>query len=209
LGADIVSEVLEVSARMTMGLAAKRPSADTAAQAFFIFFIVTYLLGRLNELLLIRHAEDRRVSSDIFGTARPVAHPKEAVSHLGKGTFKMPMEFAWKPELGDGEPNTREILALQKSLNDAYAREKKPDLKTEALNMWVGQSQVIIAAELPGFSDQDIQITVRDRDLSIHAMHTGHPNFDQTLPLPFRPDPKSIKAKYTDGMLFIYIDKPA
>ena len=79
-----------------------------------------------------------------------------------------------------------------------------------------------VTAELPGLSDQDVEVTVEDNLLLItgekreeHELEAGNRRiverefgrFRRALQLPFSPDPEKMRAEIRDGLLTIHIPK--
>lgn len=82
--------------------------------------------------------------------------------------------------------------------------------------------EIRITAELPGMSEQDLQIIVDDdalviagekreeqeRDRSnLRVLERVYGQFRRVLQLPFAPDPDRVEARYRDGILTIAIPK--
>jgi len=87
---------------------------------------------------------------------------------------------------------------------------------------------ITVTAELPGVSENDIDIAVRDDQLTIkgvkqseheekkesegHILHRterSYGAFQRTLTLPYRVEPDAITATFKDGILKVTIPKPA
>ena len=84
------------------------------------------------------------------------------------------------------------------------------------------EDEYCVTAELPGLSDQDVEVTVEDNLLLItgekreeHELEAGNRRiverefgrFRRALQLPFSPDPEKIQAEIRDGLLTIHIPK--
>jgi len=87
---------------------------------------------------------------------------------------------------------------------------------------------ITVTAELPGVSENDIDIALRDDQLTIkgekrsdqeekkesegHILHRterSYGAFQRTLTLPYRVEPEQITATFKDGILRVTIPKPA
>jgi HSP20 family protein len=92
------------------------------------------------------------------------------------------------------------------------------------VNVEDGDDKIRITAELPGVSEDDIQITVDDDLLVIsgekrdeHEEEQGDMRviervfgrFRRAIQLPFRPDPDQVDAVFRDGVLTITVPKNA
>lgn len=98
-----------------------------------------------------------------------------------------------------------------------------------ALNIWASDEELVVTAELPGLSKDNIDITVQDERLTIKgtykqdqkAPESGkylrrerkHRDFTKTLRLPFKADPEAVKASLKHGVLRVELaraeeDKP-
>jgi HSP20 family protein len=96
------------------------------------------------------------------------------------------------------------------------------------LNAWVGESDVIVTAELPGIDPGKVDISVVGDTLTLsgsrdaeplkeketyHRQERSHGRFTRTLQLPFPVETGKVEAKYERGILQISLpraeaDKP-
>ncbi|KZD07336.1 Hsp20/alpha crystallin family protein [Oceanibaculum pacificum] len=91
------------------------------------------------------------------------------------------------------------------------------------VNLWIGDSSVVVTAELPGLSAEDVELTIREDTLTIsgerrqaeEAEHAGwhrrerpHGVFSRTIGLPFRVDPDQVQAKFDNGVLEVEMQRP-
>ena len=85
-----------------------------------------------------------------------------------------------------------------------------------ALNVWRSKDDVIVTAELPGISAEDLDISVRGDTLTIrgsrqprelkegesyHRRERGYGEFVRTLQLPHKVDADKVQAQYINGVL--------
>ncbi len=89
------------------------------------------------------------------------------------------------------------------------------------VNLYDGDSQVVLEAELPGVTRDDIDITVtqdvlaisgrRSVDVpegySVHRRERGAVQFARSFSLPGKVDPEKVGAELTDGVLTITLEK--
>jgi HSP20 family protein len=90
------------------------------------------------------------------------------------------------------------------------------------MNVWSSEEGLIIDAELPGVDPKDVEISVLGDQLTLHGkVNVAEPpegenyhrrerpsgEFSRTLQLPFRADPESVKANYTNGVLRLTVPR--
>jgi HSP20 family protein len=82
--------------------------------------------------------------------------------------------------------------------------------------------EVLVRAEVPGLTEDDLEVEVLGRTLSLkgervhevaegeHRLHRERPvgEFFRTLELPFRVDPESVEARLAHGVLEIRMRRP-
>ncbi|SDZ06945.1 HSP20 family protein [Jannaschia faecimaris] len=91
------------------------------------------------------------------------------------------------------------------------------------INFWAGPDSVVMTAELPGVTEQDIELTVKDTMLSMrvtcpeaatgddivwHRRERVDGSFLRSLELPFRVNPDHIDARFADGILTVEMQRP-
>jgi len=91
------------------------------------------------------------------------------------------------------------------------------------VNLWIGDSSVVVTAELPGLSAEDVDLTIREDVLTMRgerrqaeeAEHAGwhrrerpYGTFSRTIGLPFRVDPDQVQAKFENGVLEVEMQRP-
>jgi HSP20 family protein len=97
-----------------------------------------------------------------------------------------------------------------------------------AMNVWSGDERVMVTAELPGVTAEDINISVTGDTLTLtgerrrpevgdgeayHRQERGYGEFSRSLQLPFRIDANGVEATFRKGVLSITLpraeeDKP-
>jgi len=90
------------------------------------------------------------------------------------------------------------------------------------LNVSETATDIRITAELPGVSQDDVEITLDDNMLTIrgekrfknkeekenfHFVERSYGTFQRSLRLPFPPDPEHVRADFDNGVLTITISK--
>lgn len=90
------------------------------------------------------------------------------------------------------------------------------------INLWLGENSVVVTAELPGLSEDDINISLQEdvltlqgrrqpqiqEDVTWHRRERPYGSFARTLQLPFRADPDRAKARFNNGVLEIELERP-
>jgi len=91
------------------------------------------------------------------------------------------------------------------------------------VNLWLGEHSVVVTAELPGLSRDDINLTARQDTLTIqgerkpaadgeevtwHRRERPAGTFSRTLALPFRVDPERVEARFANGVLEVEMQRP-
>lgn len=124
------------------------------------------------------------------------------------------------------------LLTLQKAMDQAKNAEYFGTSTTSSgghppINIFEKEGVYMVLAELPGLQKEDIKVEIKEnllriagmrktdygKDISRHRMERRAYSFDRSLKLPFRVDPKQIKAEYENGLLAISLpqaeaDKP-
>jgi HSP20 family protein len=92
-----------------------------------------------------------------------------------------------------------------------------------AVNFWAGQDSIVLTAELPGLSEKDIELTVKDKMVSIKGTYPDDDetdkmtwyrrerpqgSFSRMIELPFRVDPDHIEARFQNGVLTVEMQRP-
>jgi HSP20 family protein len=108
-----------------------------------------------------------------------------------------------------------EMNRLFSGFSAAAAREFPP------VNIWLGENSVVVTAELPGVSRDDVEIGLQDEVLSLsgarrprtqqevkwHRRERAYGTFSRTIQLPFRVDPDKVQARYQHGILEIELER--
>lgn len=104
-----------------------------------------------------------------------------------------------------GERGTRQILNAQ-------------------VNVSEGENEIRVEAELPGVSEQDVDVSLDDDVLTIrgekkferkddkenyHFVERSYGTFQRSLRLPFAVDPEQVRASFENGVLTVTLPKSA
>jgi HSP20 family protein len=123
----------------------------------------------------------------------------------------------------------REMQRLQREMNRVFSGVGQ-NLSQEVppINAWIGEGDVILAAELPGVDPTKVDISVVGDTLTIsgssevetlqegesyHRQERNRGGFSRTIQLPFHVEAGKVEAKYEKGILRITLpraeaDKP-
>lgn len=92
-----------------------------------------------------------------------------------------------------------------------------------AVNFWAGQDSVVMTTDLPGLTEQDIDLSVKDTLLTLrgtmpeaeagedavwHRRERPAGAFLRSIELPFRIDPDRIEARFENGVLTVELQRP-
>jgi HSP20 family protein len=116
-----------------------------------------------------------------------------------------------------------ELRRMQSEMNRLFsgfhtvaAREFPP------INIWLGENSVVVTAELPGVTREDVNLSLQDevltlegarqpqlrqQDVKWHRRERAYGSFARTVQLPFRVDPEKVQARYTNGVLEIELER--
>lgn len=109
-----------------------------------------------------------------------------------------PYYYGYEMTLGsDGKPHVREWGNVRptNTLMDTGTREPYIDETVDEKN-----GILKLVTEMPGIEKSDIQVNVADSTVSISAKH-GDRKYGTNVPLKYKVDESSVKAKYLNGIL--------
>lgn len=117
-----------------------------------------------------------------------------------------------------------EMRRMQQEMNQRLA-----GLTAEAsqefppINLWVGEDSIVVTAELPGISAEEVDLTVRENTLTLKGERDAQPedkksnwhrrerafgSFSRHVQLPFRVDPEQVEARFANGVLEVELHRP-
>jgi HSP20 family protein len=126
----------------------------------------------------------------------------------------------------------RDMDRLQREMNrlfeDYSPMRQRSAPSYPALNVWSNEEGLLVTAEVPGVSPQDIEVNVIGETLTLsgvrrpdelnegaryHRQERGYGKFSRTLQLPFPVTVDKIEASFKDGVLSVRLpraeeDKP-
>jgi len=119
----------------------------------------------------------------------------------------------------------REMERFQRDLNrlfDDFSPQIKSAPSFPAVNIWADQESVLLTAEMPGLSGDDIELNVLEDTLTIsgkraaeplpegatyHRQERGFGKFSRSIRLPYRVDAEKVKAGFHDGILEVTLPR--
>ncbi len=90
------------------------------------------------------------------------------------------------------------------------------------INIWLGDNSVVVAAELPGVTRDDVTLNLQDDVLTIEGKREpkqqqenlnwqrrerAYGRFSRVVQLPFRIDPDKVQARFNNGVLEIELER--
>jgi HSP20 family protein len=115
-----------------------------------------------------------------------------------------------------------EMRRIQDEMNRVLQRTPQRESGYPAMNVYVSQDGVAVTAELPGVSEEDLEVSVhrdtvtlrgerkleRDEVSRYHRRERGGSSFARTVSLPFNVDPDKVEASYRNGVLRLSLHRP-
>lgn len=119
-----------------------------------------------------------------------------------------------------------DMRQMQSTMNRFFSGARVPGQSTAypSANFWASENSIVLTTELPGLTEQDIELTVEDTLLSIRGTYPEFENGDNTVwlrrersggsflrsvELPFRVNSDHIDARFKNGVLTIEMQRPA
>ena len=90
------------------------------------------------------------------------------------------------------------------------------------INIWLGENSVVLTAELPGVTNDDVNLSLQEDVLTLAGKREPKPqeqnvnwqrreraygSFSRAVQLPFRVDPDKVQARFSDGILEIEVQR--
>ena len=109
-----------------------------------------------------------------------------------------------------------EMNRLFSGVGFATARDFPP------INIWLGDNSVVVTAELPGVTRDDVTLNLQDDVLTLegkreprHQQEDGnwqrrersYGSFSRAVQLPFRIDPDKVQARFNNGVLEVELER--
>ena len=108
-----------------------------------------------------------------------------------------------------------EMSRLFTGLSAATARDFPP------INIWLGENSVVVTAELPGVTREDVTISLQEDVLTLEGKREpkvqenvnwqrrerAYGTFSRAVQLPFRVDADKVRARFNNGILEIELQR--
>jgi HSP20 family protein len=90
------------------------------------------------------------------------------------------------------------------------------------VNIWLGENTVVVTAELPGVTRDDVNLNLQDDVLSLagkrepqtqqknidwQRRERAYGSFSRAIQLPFRMDPNKVQARFNNGILEVELER--
>jgi len=90
------------------------------------------------------------------------------------------------------------------------------------INIWLGENGVVVTAELPGVTGEDVNLSLQEdvltlsgkrepksqeQNVSWQRRERAYGSFSRAVQLPFRVDPDKVQARFNDGVLEIELQR--
>jgi HSP20 family protein len=135
---------------------------------------------------------------DLFG-----ADAQDQFEEMLKNLQKNPMVWGFSAAVGpDGKMRLNPFGNLNPEGGPPVVQEEREPL----IDVMEQDEDIIIVAELPGVTRDDLQVKVSDYSVAIHV-DTENRKYAKDLDLPVPVDPSSVKVHYSNGILEIQIQK--
>jgi HSP20 family protein len=136
----------------------------------------------------------------------------------------MRFQTRWDPFADLSRDPFAEMRRIQADMNRLFG-----DVEGRALprafppvNIWAGENDFVVTAELAGVRAEDLELTVREDTLTLngsresqvegevawHRRERLHGRFARTIQLPFRANPDKVEARFINGVLQVRLQRP-
>lgn len=125
------------------------------------------------------------------------------------------------PRLGsDPFAELRRMQAEMNRLFGGFAAATARDFPP--VNVWLGENSVVVTAELPGVTRDDVNLNLQDDVLSLEGKREpktreenvnwqrrerAYGSFSRAIQLPFRVDPNKVHARFNNGTLEVELER--
>ncbi len=112
---------------------------------------------------------------------------------------------------------------IQRDMNRAFSEFATSTARSfPPVNLWLGENSVVVTAELPGATADDVDITLNqnvltlrgerkpeiEQDANWHRRERTYGRFSRAVQLPFQVDPERVQARFNNGILEIELVRP-
>ncbi len=111
--------------------------------------------------------------------------------------------------LGEREYHIGTITGVKPEARPPRAPKEKPEVIEPPIDIFDEPQQVTIVAEVPGVGQEDLDLRIEDRRLSISSKPTARRSYRKDIELAPNVDPKSMQSTCRNGVLEIRLRKKA
>ena len=131
---------------------------------------------------------------------------QESGSSAGGG--RLPYYYGYQVTVGpDGKPHVREFGNVRPSSKGLVGQvSQTPSVREPLVDAILDEKQntLVITAEMPGITKEDIKIHLGQGEVTIDA-EKGEKKYHKTIPVEHELDENSAKAEYTNGIVELKI----
>jgi HSP20 family protein len=115
-----------------------------------------------------------------------------------------------------------ELRRMQSEMNRLFAGHGFATARDfPPVNIWLGDNSVVVTAELPGVTRNDVTLNLQDDVLTLEGKREptqqenvnwqrherAYGSFSRAVQLPFRVDPDKVQARFNNGVLEIELER--
>lgn len=114
-----------------------------------------------------------------------------------------------------------EVRRMQAEMNRLF--EQVAPAAFPPVNLWAGENSVVVTAALPGVAPEDVDVAVQEDVLVLkgkrepqpmgegvawHLREREYGTFSRVIALPFRVDADRVRARFSNGILEVELERP-
>ncbi|MHA1699365.1 MAG: archaeal heat shock protein Hsp20 [Promethearchaeota archaeon] len=122
--------------------------------------------------------------------------------------IKGPFVYGFSVRVGeDGKPIIKKFGNIVRPTSEDEIERITPDVREPLADVIEEENEIVVVVELPGVKKEDIQLNATDYALEIYAESGNIRKYRKRLDLPARINPDKAKARYTNGILEVRLEK--
>jgi HSP20 family protein len=115
-----------------------------------------------------------------------------------------------------------ELRRMQSEMNRVFSGFSTAAREFPPINIWLGDHSVVLTAELPGITRDDVNLSLQEdvltlagkrepksqeQNVSWQRRERAYGTFSRAVQLPFRVDPDKVQARFNNGILEIELQR--
>src|SRR6202008_4444242 len=116
-----------------------------------------------------------------------------------------------------------ELRRMQSEMNRVFSGYSATTARDfPPINIWLGENSVVVTAELPGVTRDDVDLSLeedvlplagkgepksQEQNVSWQRRERAYGSFSRAVQLPFRVDPDKVQARFNNGILEIELQR--